>query len=565
MEEIQDVKTWLKQWFPLIEEAVQVNQGSGNASKNLVTDTGGAVTLENKVSAGSGLSMSNTNQISHSDSVTALTTASLKKIKHNATGHITETANVNTADLPNSETYANIGSNLTNQKLINDGINTKLGELESISFIVVTDTKPTASADTMGKLYIISENSKVNVYYTKATSSGGSTTYSWVKMDADILDELVVNWVDVQGKPSSFTPASHTHGNITNDGKVGTASGKPLITGTGGAVTAGAFGTSSGQFAEGNHNHDSRYYTETEIDAMKQGTFTELQALITNASAGDVIELTKDYKCHANEYEAYINKSLTIVGNGHILDGNHIAGIFSVESNNVSFSDICFINADSSNQGYDYGGAIANQYDNLIVDNCVFVNNEAIYGGAIALDENSIVKDCIFINNSGGDGGAIYSGSSSNKISNCTFINNTADHGGDIYAPSSQSLTVYNCTFKNASLTNVVNRDYLTEGAFMTGISLAPKGTDTTAPEYNGVIRLWYGDERTVTITYKLNGTATSGVDITLAGVTKTTDNSGKATFKYVSDGTYTVHYGSSGTQSITVSSSATSFTINDT
>lgn len=67
--------------------------------------------------------------------------------------------------------------------------------------------------------------------------------------------------------PSTMTPSSHTHGNISNDGKVGSASGKPLITTTEGAVTAGAFGTSSGEFAEGNHTHNyqepivSEYYS----------------------------------------------------------------------------------------------------------------------------------------------------------------------------------------------------------------------------------------------------------------------------------------------------------------
>ena len=33
---------------------------------------------------------------------------------------------------------------------------------------------------------------------------------------------------------------AHTHGNITNDGRVGTTADKPLITGTGGAVVRGA-------------------------------------------------------------------------------------------------------------------------------------------------------------------------------------------------------------------------------------------------------------------------------------------------------------------------------------
>ena len=56
---------------------------------------------------------------------------------------------------------------------------------------------------------------------------------------------------------------SHGHGNITKDGKVGTAAAKPLITGTGGIVQAGSFGTSSGTFAQGNHAHGSLSNTGT--------------------------------------------------------------------------------------------------------------------------------------------------------------------------------------------------------------------------------------------------------------------------------------------------------------
>ena len=38
--------------------------------------------------------------------------------------------------------------------------------------------------------------------------------------------------------PTTMTPSSHTHGNLTNDGKVGTASGKIITTTTGGAIQA---------------------------------------------------------------------------------------------------------------------------------------------------------------------------------------------------------------------------------------------------------------------------------------------------------------------------------------
>lgn len=239
-QDIKNVVAWLKNWFyeksevytksetytkeevnSSLANKVNVSQGSGNSDKNIVTNSSGNITTENKITAGSGLSLSNTNQLSHSNSVSAQTTAVLKKIKYDAEGHITETANVDDSDLPshshattsvtNTETYSNLGSNLTNQKLINDAINSKIGTLENISFIEVVTTKPTPSASTMGKLYVVSENSKVNVYYTKRSGSSSNYTYSLQKMDTDILDELVLNWNDIQNKPQTFTPSAHTH------------------------------------------------------------------------------------------------------------------------------------------------------------------------------------------------------------------------------------------------------------------------------------------------------------------------------------------------------------------
>lgn len=49
--------------------------------------------------------------------------------------------------------------------------------------------------------------------------------------------------------------SDHVHGNIANDGTVGSTPGLPLVTGTGGAVSAGTFGTTAGSVCEGN---DSR-------------------------------------------------------------------------------------------------------------------------------------------------------------------------------------------------------------------------------------------------------------------------------------------------------------------
>jgi hypothetical protein len=49
----------------------------------------------------------------------------------------------------------------------------------------------------------------------------------------------------------SRTPTSHTHGNLTNDGKIGTTANLPLKTGTNGIVEAGSFSNVAGSFCAG--------------------------------------------------------------------------------------------------------------------------------------------------------------------------------------------------------------------------------------------------------------------------------------------------------------------------
>jgi len=64
-----------------------------------------------------------------------------------------------------------------------------------------------------------------------------------------------VPWSGVTDKPSDYTPSSHTHGSVTNDGKIGTTANLPIITTTDGALSAGTFGTAEHSFCQGN---DSR-------------------------------------------------------------------------------------------------------------------------------------------------------------------------------------------------------------------------------------------------------------------------------------------------------------------
>jgi hypothetical protein len=66
----------------------------------------------------------------------------------------------------------------------------------------------------------------------------------------------------------SRAPQSHAHGNITNAGAIGTASGVPIITGASGVLQAGSFGTTAGTFAAGNHAHTGYVTTTGGITAI---------------------------------------------------------------------------------------------------------------------------------------------------------------------------------------------------------------------------------------------------------------------------------------------------------
>ena len=287
-------------------------------SKNVVTDSSGNITFEDKPTipdvsgkidtAGTGLSKSGTT-LNHSNSVTAVTTAAFKKIKFDAQGHITGVADVSASDLPShthsyaASTHTHAASEVTDsaangytgigtlssgasQADINAAISSKLAALSGIDVINVVDDKGTASASTMHKLYIEVGQNSTDIYYTKATTSNGNTTYAWASLDTDILDNITLP-TDVSdltdNSNTAFTPKSHTHGNLSNDGKLGTTSGKPVITTTGGAITTGSFGSTAGTFAEGNHTHSS-YVTTSDVQSEISAFATALAAAI-NPSA----------------------------------------------------------------------------------------------------------------------------------------------------------------------------------------------------------------------------------------------------------------------------------------
>lgn len=107
---------------------------------------------------------------------------------------------------------------------------------------------------------------------------------------------------DLNNIPASFTPSSHTHGNISSDGKVGTTANLPLITGTGGAVQAGAFGNQANTFCEGN---DSRL-SDARTPVAHTHTKADITDLFNSANTWSDINIYKREICVSGDRNAYI-------------------------------------------------------------------------------------------------------------------------------------------------------------------------------------------------------------------------------------------------------------------
>ena len=101
--------------------------------------------------------------------------------------------------------------------------------------------------------------------------------------------------------PSSFTPASHTHGNITNTGYLGVTSSIPLITGTGGIIQAGSFGNTSGTFCQGN---DSRLTDARTPTAHTTGSHSDWPVGVTMTEIGYLDGVTSPIQSQLGDISA---------------------------------------------------------------------------------------------------------------------------------------------------------------------------------------------------------------------------------------------------------------------
>ena len=191
------------------------------------------------------------------------------------------------------------------------------------------------------------------------------------------------------------------------------------------------------------------------LESSAKGTFTELQNMIDAAPEGGVITLDKDY--YVNDdfkdmgYGVGIFKSLTINGNGHILDGQSKSKLFqSYEVKSLVLNNITFQNAYWGNTTSVPGILYLDEFK---VSNCQFINNTGTaFGGALTICyvNNTSLVNCTFESNTAttGGGGAVFlQGDGYASFENCAFAYNSAIYGGAIYSCMSEDFYFDSCDF----------------------------------------------------------------------------------------------------------------------
>lgn len=323
---VKDIVNWLKQWY-YTESEVDTLVGGLQTQINNKADTTTVSSLS--------------------------TTVGNKADKSGGVAQVTDS---------NSANYTNIGSLSANatQQTINSAINTKLGNLIPVDWIVVVSTLPTASASTMGRLYLVAKSGatgdNVFIEYITVEQSGA---YSWEKLGELSGSGLSVDWGDITNKPSSFTPSSHTHGSVTNDGKIGSDSGKIITTGTGGVLQASASITKSlisdfpSSMTPSSHTH-GQVTNDGKITSTAVTVASGDNIVITDASDSSKVKRVanllashiKDGSAHsnigssANDSQATINTSI-----------DSALALKSAKSETININNITLANVGETNEG----------------------------------------------------------------------------------------------------------------------------------------------------------------------------------------------------------------------
>ncbi|MGL6297791.1 MAG: right-handed parallel beta-helix repeat-containing protein, partial [Methanobacteriaceae archaeon] len=196
-------------------------------------------------------------------------------------------------------------------------------------------------------------------------------------------------------------------------------------------------------------------------DVSVLGTdFSDIQSAIDSAGSGDTVKLG-NVSYFGSGSQIRVNKSNIVIegpsrSSGATLDAKGDSRIFWINVTNVTIRFVTFKNGDVNGTG----SAIVFRGNTLVIDNCSFVSNTGGSGGAIAVGDDYddvLINNSIFVDNhcsylsddNVGEGGAIDSHANNTRIFNCVFSGNSAiTHGGALVLRGDNAF-VENCSFSN--------------------------------------------------------------------------------------------------------------------
>ena len=289
-----------------------------------------------------------------------------------------------------------------------------------------------------------------------------------------------------------------------------------------------------------------------DIKLFVQDSFTSLQKQI-NESEETNITLYQDYKYTVGFDDDLtrgieITKSITIDGNGYMIDAKGLSKIFYFDdvsgTNDLILKNIVFSNAIGTD-----GAAVYFKGNKIEIINCTFINNTAEQGDAVyianANGENKITGSR-FINNTGSNSVAyinLNSAEAELNLSNSIFIGNDATYNVNGTSNVNVDYNWWGNTAEdfNTNLTNV-------EGVTLTNWLVLNITADTDSNIvavslnnlYDGNVIGVYENYALPSITLDMKGTNVTGL------TTVTLNNSGKSntTFKLLkTDAVLTASY----------------------
>ena len=269
-----------------------------------------------------------------------------------------------------------------------------------------------------------------NFNSNRATLNGGAITISWAENVTVSNSKFKRNMAGYNGGAIDWNSKNATLINLTFENN----SPKSLFLNTEAIIINSTF--------DRKDSIDSWYnvtYVNVTFDDI--GTFEDLSRIVNETPEGGILVLYKDYEyINGSNKGVLINKSITIDGNGHTLNGNHLSRMFNITAGNVTVKNINFVNGNAFGRygGIAGGGAIYWSGSNGIAENCSFTNNtgrgiedDPFDKEETIVDENGMIIHVVRVRPMGAkinEGGAIVWNGTDGTVSNCIFVRNTVGY-----------------------------------------------------------------------------------------------------------------------------------------